>query len=49
MPRPHIPPHIPEPNQIRDRIVRDEYRVDPRAVAEAIVRRLLAAPRPPRP
>jgi hypothetical protein len=33
-------------NQIRDRIARDEYRVDAQAVAEAIVRRLLAGAEP---
>jgi anti-sigma28 factor (negative regulator of flagellin synthesis) len=30
-------------NRIRERLARDEYRVDASAVAEAIVRRLLAA------
>jgi anti-sigma28 factor (negative regulator of flagellin synthesis) len=33
-------------NGIRERIARDEYRVDAQAVAEAIVRRLLADARP---
>lgn len=44
-------PDTQKPNDIRERIARDEYRVDPRAIAEAIVRRLLAAQAqpPPRP
>jgi anti-sigma28 factor (negative regulator of flagellin synthesis) len=33
-------------DQIRDRIARNEYRVDAEAVAEAIVRRLLAGAEP---
>lgn len=36
-----VEPRMEHVNQIRERLAKDEYRVDVSAVAEAIVRRLL--------